>query len=246
MSAHSLLARVFLGLEKFSRSHHRLVILAALLVLTAGMALSLTLKFDTDVMNLLPQRDPAVKAFRDTARDFGALDVFPIVIDAAEGYEAEDYEELADLLAEQLRKDPAIAAVETGIDLDSPLIRNAQEHLPLLLDEEGLKELRLRLTDDDIKSSIADLKQLLLVVPSPELRELAKRDPLRLTPMLLRRISSARGQSKAGWADGRILSKDGKALMIVARPARPAAYAVSVRAHAGGRAACGSSAGSCR
>ena len=222
MSAQNQLARVFLALERMSRSHYRLVILLALGVLAIGTALSATLQFDTDVMNLLPQKDPAVKAFRETARDFGALDVFPIVLDAAEGYEAEDYEEMADLLAEKLRDDPAIAAVETGIELDSPLIRNAQEHLPLLLDEAGLSELRADLGDAAIASSVADLKSLLEVVPSPELRELVKRDPLRLTPLLLRRLGSARGQSKAGMAGGRIVSKDGKALMIVARPSQPA------------------------
>ena len=70
MSAHSFLARVFLALERFSRSHHRLVILVALGVLAIGSALSMTLVFDTDVMNLLPQRDKAVKAFRETAEDF--------------------------------------------------------------------------------------------------------------------------------------------------------------------------------
>jgi uncharacterized protein len=222
VSAQASLAKAFLALERLSRSHHRLVIILALGVLAIGSALSATLQFDTDVMNLLPQKDPAVKAFRETARDFGALDVFPIVIDAAEGYEAEDYEEIADLLAEKLREDPAIAAVETGIELDSPLIRNAQEHLPLLLDDAGLQELRLDLEDGAIRSSVADLKGLLEVVPSPELRELAKRDPLRLTPLLLRRLGSARGQSKASTAGGRIVSKDGRALMIVARPSRPA------------------------
>lgn len=222
MSAQSFLARVFLALERFSRSHHRLVILVAVGVLAIGSALSMTLVFDTDVMNLLPQRDKAVKAFRETAEDFGALDVFPIVVDAAEGYEAEDYEELADLLAEKLRDDEAIAAVETGIELDSPLIRNAQEHLPLLLAQDDLDELRVRLGDAEIVASVADMKRLLEVVPSPELRELVMRDPLRLTPLLLRRFASARGEDSAGWSSGRIISRDGRALMIVARPARPA------------------------
>lgn len=222
MSGQNPLARLFLGLESFSRTHHRLVILLSLGTFLVGTTISLSLHFDTDVMNLLPQKDPAVQAFRSTAQDFGALDVFPVVIDAGEGYDAEDYEELADELAAKLRTDPAVASVETGIELDSPLLLDAQEHLPLLLDEAGLAELRAHLSDAAIRSSIDDMRHLLEVVPSPELRELVKRDPLRLTALLMRRLGGSRGAGKAGFAGGRIVSKDGRALMLVVRPARPA------------------------
>jgi predicted RND superfamily exporter protein len=218
----SRLARAFLAVEQFARTHHRLVILVSIGVLLIGSALSMTLTFETDVMELLPQKDPAVKAFRETAKAFGSLDPFPIMLDAAKGYEAEDYEDFEDVLAARLREDPAVASVDVGLDMDSPLIHDAHDHLALLLGEASLKELRSRLSDGAIRAAVRDGKSRLLVVPAPELRELLRRDPVGLLPLLAQRIGAARGATRAGWQGGRIVSEDGNALMLVLHPGRPA------------------------
>jgi predicted RND superfamily exporter protein len=223
------LARVFLAIEQFSRRHYRLVLLSGVGVFLIGTALSLTLHFQTDILELLPQKDPAVHAFRETVKTFGALDPFPIVLVAEEGYEAEDLEGWADALAERLRADPTISSVETGIDSDSPLISYVQERLPLFLDDEGLDELRARLSDEAIAAGVADARGLLNVVPSPELKELLRRDPLRLSTILLNRFTGARGSALAQGGSGRIISKDGRALMLIVHPARPAQDVASAK-----------------
>jgi predicted RND superfamily exporter protein len=219
----SRLARAFLAVEQFSRQHHRLVILTALAVFAAGTAVSLRLEFRTDVMDLLPRNEPAVWAFREVTGTFGTLDVMPIAIDSPNGkYEAEDYEEFADDLARRLRLDPAIATVDSGIAPDSPLITHVQESLPLYLDSAGLDELRQRLRDDEIRATVADDRRLLETVPAPELKELLRRDPLRVSSLLLRRFTGSKGASAARWMGGRVVSEDGRGLLLLVRPAKPA------------------------
>ena len=226
----SLLARVFLAVEGLSRRHHRLVILLAIGVFLVGTTLSLTLTFQTDVMDLLPQKEPAVQAFRRTAARFGALDTFPVAIDSPDPrYDAEDYEDYADDLARRLREDPAIGAVDSGIDPNSPLVHYFQERLPLFLDQGGIVELRERLTDPEIKTAVQDAKHLMEVVPSPELKDLLRRDPLRLSTLLLRRFAGAKGSSLAQWTEGHVVSKDGQAILLLIRPSRPAQDVTSAK-----------------
>ena len=199
-----------------------MVIVVAAGVLALGTVYSSSLRLQTDILELLPQKLEAVSAFRDTARIFGALDLFPVVIDAPEGYEADDYEGFADTLAARLRKDPAIASVDSPLDLESPLIRYFQERLPLLVPPERLPELAERLSDEGIAESVKEDRRLLEYTPFPEVRELVVHDPLRLAPLLLDRFRSARGASRGQWTGGYVTSHDGKALLLIMRPAKPA------------------------
>lgn len=219
---HSRLARALLALEDFSRRHHRLVILLAVGVLLVGTVLSSTLRLETDILELLPQDDPAVVAFRDTARVFGALDTFPIMIDAPEGFEAEDYEDLADRLTARLARDPVVAAVDARVELDSPFVRYCLERLPLFLDRGGLDSLESALADESIRSTVADNRVALSLPTGEELKKLLQVDPLRLSGLLLAQ-AGGRGDAEGGsFGAGYTTSPDGRAILLLLRPARPA------------------------
>ena len=71
------------GLERlalFARRHYRGVFVTAGVIVAFGLALSLRLKFDTDVLNLLPKSEPALVTYRETLEEFGSLDFLLVAV----------------------------------------------------------------------------------------------------------------------------------------------------------------------
>src|SRR6185503_11939351 len=113
--------------------------------------------------------------------------------------------------------------------LDSPMVRYVQERLPLFLDPSDVAELKEKLTDEGIRRTIADDRQLIEDTPFPEMKQIVLRDPLQLAPLMLRRLASARGSAGVKWSGGYLTSQDGKALLIVVHPKRPAQDTASAK-----------------
>ena len=68
------------------------------------------------------------------------------------------------------------------------MVRYVQERLPLFLDPSDVAELKEKLTDEGIRRTIADDRQLIEDTPFPEMKQIVLRDPLQLAPLMLRRL----------------------------------------------------------
>ena len=65
--------------------HHRLIVVASVVVCLVS-ALSLTrLRLDIDVLNMLPQGEPAFDDFKSFVADFGELNQLVVMIEGAPG-----------------------------------------------------------------------------------------------------------------------------------------------------------------
>ena len=65
---------VLSALARAASRRYRVVFLVAFSALLLSVAAASRLRFDTDVLNLLPPDDPVFRAFRSTMEEFGTFD----------------------------------------------------------------------------------------------------------------------------------------------------------------------------
>lgn len=197
------------------------MVLAALCVGAASVAGIRQLTFDTDVLSLLPRDGRVIPAFRVFAERFGGLDDLYVVFSAPEGHAIGDYEDDIQRWSEELRGNPHIARVDTGLaDRSRDLSWLADRQL-LLLDGPGLSEALRRLQGGAAMRDAVKARRDLLTLPSPELAELVRQDPLGLLDLLRQRLGGAQAGVNLGVTEGGYVTADGRSRLVIARPAQP-------------------------
>ncbi|HZI64411.1 MAG TPA: hypothetical protein VFE44_06495, partial [Thermoanaerobaculia bacterium] len=184
-----LLERVAL----LARRRYRAVFLAFLVASVVAAALVTQLRFDADVLHLLPQNDPHVRTFIDTLERFGGVDSLLVVVRLPEGAVTDPYESYADRIAAELEEIPEIESVEHRLGDPEDLLRKFLPKAVLFLDEEGRAELGRRLSDAGIRERVADLRRQLAMPQAVAIKSLARLDPLGLAEIWLRRVEGQRG-----------------------------------------------------
>jgi len=225
---------VLSSLALFVRRHYRGVFLglAAVLVI-AGLAIS-RLRFDTDVMNLLPQEDPVFKVFRETMEDFGSFDNLLVALAIPEGVGIDPYLELADELGTSLSEMEELASVDFRIEEPEELLKQLFPGAAFFLDPASRLTLEERLGDEGIRRRVQELRRALTTPQAVALRQLFKLDPLGLSEILLHQVDGARGSLEVDWTSGFYLSVDRRMLLILAKPVeRPQNIAFDRRLVAG-------------
>ncbi len=213
---------LFLRIEEFSRNHFWWVFLITLLLVLGSIYLGSKLSLDGDVLSLLPKDNRPINTFKQALRDFGGLDYLLVVVEARKGQSAEDLQEFADLLSAQLQKIPAIRYVEHRIDTSGPLFGFFRRNEILFLPPKKLPELAAKLTDTAIRQRVEDNAQQLAGPSSFLVKKLLEEDPFWISPLLLQEVLRSKGPLKVDLESGYYLSRDGTALLLIAKPARPA------------------------
>lgn len=199
---------------------HRGAILAAVALLAAISALSLRrLQFDANVLHLLPRDGVAVPAFRDYLERFGSLDYLYVVVDAPEGTAIADYEDTVEVLAAALRRAPEIAQVDAGPRDPGRDWRYLSDRV-LLLAAPGQPAILERFGGAPLAAQVAGTREL-LSLPSPEIVELVRADPLGLFATLRDRLAGAASGMKLDASSGAYVSADGRSRLLLARPRQP-------------------------
>lgn len=200
---------------------HRVAVVGAMTVLAvASMAAIRGLTFDTDVLTLLPRDGTTVPAFRSFVAHFGSLDELYVVFTAPGGQNIGDYEDEIDQWIARLRAAPEILRVDTGtFDRTRDLTWLGDRQL-LLLGGESLQSALRRLQGEEMRGAIAGRREL-LALPSPEIADLVRNDPLGLLD-LLRGDLGAQAGANFGITEGGYLTPDGTSRLVIARPTRPA------------------------
>lgn len=208
-------------LALFARRRYRTVFAVTAVLVAIALALTLQLSFDTDILNLLPRKEPAVKAYIESLEDFGSGTFLLIAVRIPEGAVAEPYETFTDELAGRLQKLPELKSVEHRIGDPEELLRTFFPKSVLFLDEPGRRELATRLSDEGIRQRVSELRRQLSTPQGLAVKQLAKLDPLGLAQIFLGRVESSRGSLQVDWTSGYYLSRDHRMLLLLAEPARP-------------------------
>ncbi|MBW8876337.1 MAG: MMPL family transporter [Acidobacteria bacterium] len=217
MTDPSLLQRLAL----FARRRYRTVFLLTGILVAISLGLILRLTFDTDILNLLPRKNPAVRAYVETLHDFGSSTLLIIAVRIPEGAVAEPYETFADELAARLSRLPELKSVEHRIGDPEELLRTFFPKSVLFLNADGRRQLAARLTDDGIRQRVSELRRQLSTPQGLAVKQLAKLDPLGLAQIFLGRVESSRGTLQVDWTSGYYLSRDHRMLLILAEPVQP-------------------------
>ncbi len=213
---------LFLRIEEFSRRRYRTVFKVALLVVLVSIYLGSRLRLDGDVLNLVPKNNHVVDTFKSAIRDFGGLDYLIILVEARPGQTGEDLQEYADLLAEQLQRVPSIRYVEHKIDTSGPFFAFFRRNQTLFLPPARLGDLAARFTDKAIHERVRENVRQLTSPSSFFSKQILEQDPFLISPLLFEALLRNKGSLTVEGSQGYYMSKDDNALLLIAKPVKPA------------------------
>ena len=96
--------RILDALARFCLRRSKRIILVSILVAVAAIVAASRLTFDSDLLNLIPQKNRQVNEFRKVLRDMGTIDYHIVIIDLPPGREVHDYESLIEAIARGLEQ----------------------------------------------------------------------------------------------------------------------------------------------
>lgn len=213
------------GLTRFlvrvGHRHPYHVVAGAALVILAGVFFGSRLKFDTDVMSLVPRHDPVIEEFIETFERFGSLDTLLVAVRVPDEERLEASLRLVDLLAEELQGSPHLEHVSAHLEDPVRLAEAVLRHAVMFLDEKGLEALGRQLDRNALAVRAADIRSAVEAPHGMLAKELSTRDPLGLLPLLLGRVSSTPSSLRLDFASGYYLAEDHSFALILTKPTRP-------------------------
>jgi uncharacterized protein len=205
---------------RFAHRRRRAVLATAALLLVASIAGATRLRFDTDVLHLLPQSGTAVPAFERFLTRFGTLDQLFIVYTAPSGYQIADYAQSVDRAVDALRRAPEVRRVDAGtIDPARDWSYLADRQL-LLLQGKRLDDALARLGTASMVRAIED-RRALLAVPSPAVQALVSQDPLGLFDLMRDELGAITPGLLPRPGDEGYVTADGRSRLVIVQPTRP-------------------------
>jgi predicted exporter len=178
------------------------------------------LSFDADVLSLLPRDSRVIQAFRTFLARFGSLDQLYVVFTAPEGQAIADYADEISSWTQALRSAPEISRVDSGTIDRTRDFGWLADHQLLLLHGRALDDALRRLTPDGMSAAIAARRDL-LAVPSADVTQLVRQDPLGLFDLLRDALGGANAGVNIGVGADGYMTKDGRSRLLIARPTRP-------------------------
>ncbi|HYO11677.1 MAG TPA: MMPL family transporter, partial [Thermoanaerobaculia bacterium] len=215
--ASSLLQRLAL----FARHRYSLVFAIFAVLVAVSLTLTLRLTFDTDMLGLLPKKEPSVRAYIDALETFGSNTMMLVAVEIPEGVVVEPYEGFVDELAAGLAEIPDLRNVQHRIGDPEELLRTFFPKSVLFLDAKGRRALEGRLSEEGIRERVSELRRQLSTPQGIAVKALARLDPLGVAEIFLGRVESSRGTLQVDWTSGYYLSRDHRMLLILAEPVRP-------------------------
>jgi uncharacterized protein len=194
-----------------------ILVLGSLLISAEGLR---RLSFDADVLTLLPRDSRVIQAFRTFLARFGSLDQLYVVFTAPEGHAIADYGEQISAWTEALRSAPEIARVDSGTVDRTRDFGWLADHQLLLLHGRALDDALQRLTPAGMSRAIAARRDL-LAVPSADVAQLVRQDPLGLFDLMRDALGGAQAGINFGISADGYVTADGRSRLLIARPKRP-------------------------
>ncbi len=203
--------------------HHRLILLLSFLLTLPAIALTSRIRLETDLFSLLPARNPGVRAFLETAEEIGFQSVLIGVVEFSSEWPDPAVHSFMDLLAARFAEDESVNEVEYKRDADSGALfpRLLVRFLPLFLEEEDLRRLAFKLSDEGIRRQVRENRRILSTPFGLAAKEWILLDPLGFREFLERRATLHPGTEKEWAGEGYYRSSDGKTCFLFVKPKRP-------------------------
>ena len=196
-----------------------LVLITALIVGLLFVWETKNLKIETDILESIPQNDPALASARQVISHLPIQD--KLFIDLEQPFaDREKLVEAASFLTERLNKSDLFTKV--GIDDEAnnfpELIAYVNDNLPLLLAAAELdQKIKPLLDTDKIRAAMAQNRQSLEQLEGIGRAEMMAKDPLCISGIILRQMSALLPSNKAQYHRNQLISADGKHALIIAK-----------------------------
>ena len=217
-----MIQSVLAWLAAFARRRHRAVFVAAAALVVLCVWSATRLRFDTEILNLLPEDDPVVTTFRSTIEDFGSLDYLLVLVRLPPDAPLDPYLDFVEELGSSMEALEEIDYVDYDLGDLEELAETFFAHAFVYLDEEAREEVAARLTEDGLRRQVQELSRRLATPEGLALRDLFLLDPLSVHEVFLDQLELARGGLDVDWSTGYLLSEDRSRALLIARPAEPA------------------------
>jgi predicted RND superfamily exporter protein len=199
----------------FIERRYRAILAVSLLITLLSASSLAALRFDFDVLGMLPTGAPAFDNFKTLVADFGELDELIILV---EGTEVGTLHAFADALAARLRGLDTVVSVQAKVEVEQvdagilgPFVYN---YVPA----EGYTQLGQRLTPAGLDAIVAANRTVLRAPFDFSAARWLRRDPLGFTPLAARVLAAAFDDTTLNVTGGYMGTKDGRALLILVRP----------------------------
>ncbi|MCP4202900.1 MAG: MMPL family transporter [bacterium] len=209
------------SLARLTRRRYGLVFTIAALVVVAGLVSSLRLRFDTDVLGLLPKNEPVVQNFRAGLEEFGSVDYLLVAVRLPEGEVVDPYESFVGILGERLAELDQLTEVEYKIGSLEELLEAFLPRALLFLPPDALEDLARALTDDALERRAGELRRLITTPKLLAQKDLVLLDPLGVATIFLDHLESSRAGVSLDWQSGYFLSRDRGMMLVLAKPTGP-------------------------
>lgn len=200
----------------------RVVLVIALAITLVSGGIATRLKFDPDVLNLIPRHNREVNEFRDLLKETGTLDFHVVVVQFPKGSEPATYFPLIDRIGGELRKSERIDSVSWQLPDVFAMVERVLPYSMLVLTPQQIEQVAQKLTDENIRESVARNRALLQTPQSSMLKQAIRIDPFNLLPIYLEKVQSAGGGLKIDFSSGYYVASDQTAALIIGRARKPA------------------------
>ncbi len=204
-----------------ARRRYGLIFGATGVLLLLAILAGSRIQFDTDILNLLPQKAPEVRVLRQALEEFGSVDYLVLVVRVPPGSGLAPYEGYTDRLGAELSKLERLDKVEYKIGAMAEMVSTFMPQALLFLDDDGRRALEARLCDQAVRTQVQELRRMVGTPQALVLKNLMRLDPLGLAELFLDRLTGAREGLAIDWASGYLLSRDHEMFLVLAKPSRP-------------------------
>ncbi|HYL80320.1 MAG TPA: MMPL family transporter [Candidatus Acidoferrum sp.] len=188
----------------------------------------------TDILDVLPDKNPAIVAFTDFLQDFGVLNGLVLVVES-EDRSVESLIGTVQTLGEGLAASPYVASVDYNLLRSDS--RFVAEHFPVYLQPNGIERLAKRLTPEGIRLQIRRNRDALLSpVASPFEAEMIRLDPLNLRELVQDSLARRLATKTLEVSTGYYLDRSHRLAFLMVRPkgsARDMAFVQGLRREVG-------------
>jgi predicted RND superfamily exporter protein/lauroyl/myristoyl acyltransferase len=203
----------------WSRRHRGVVLVAMLVSVAASVVAMRGLRFDTNVLSLLPRTGTIVPAFSTFVESFGSVDDLYVVLTAPQGHGIREYDDVVETWAAKLRATPGIARVDTGLADGSRDLTWFADRRLLLLSGDNLTKGLNRFNGAPLEEALRQRRSL-LTLPSATVVQMVRYDPLGLFDLLRDELGALQAGVNLGATDGGYISADGQSRLLIAKPTR--------------------------
>ncbi|MFA5808492.1 MAG: hypothetical protein WC978_08970, partial [bacterium] len=208
--------RFLLRLARMIDARPGKIAVAFLLAAAASCVVVARMPVRTDLLDVLPEGNPTIRAFRGFLEDFGMMDSLVLMVSSRER-SPDRLIQAVETIGEELAASPRVASVDYNLARSGG--RFVGEHFPAYLDSGGVGRLSERLSPEGIRRQIRRNREgLLSPLASPLDAEWISGDPLNLREIVRESLLRRTVTKGIDLSTGYYMDADRTVALLMVRP----------------------------